>query len=117
MMRYLLRRLGHALLLLAGVSVLTFLFTALAPGTYFDEMRMNPQIEPETIAALRAQYGLDKPLPLRYASWLSSLVLGAMGFSFAYNIPVAPLLLVCPGNTLILTIPSTLLASAIALLL
>jgi len=115
MMRYLLRRLGHALLLLAGVSVLTFLFTALAPGTYFDEMRMNPQIAPETIAALRAQYGLDKPLPLRYASWLSSLVHGEMGFSFAYNSPVAPLLLVRAGNTLLLTITSTLLAWAIAL--
>jgi len=115
MMRYLLRRLGHALLLLAGVSVLTFLFTALAPGTYFDEMRMNPQIAPETIAALRAQYGLDKPLPLRYASWLSSLVHGEMGFSFAYNSPVAPLLLVRARNTLLLTITSTLLAWAIAL--
>jgi len=114
-MRYLLRRLGHALLLLAGVSVLTFLFTALAPGTYFDEMRMNPQIAPETIAALRAQYGLDKPLPLRYASWLSSLVHGEMGFSFAYNSPVAPLLLVRARNTLLLTITSTLLAWAIAL--
>ena len=114
-MRYLLRRLGHALLLLAGVSVLTFLFTALAPGTYFDEMRMNPQIAPETIAALRAQYGLDKPLPLRYVSWLSSLVHGEMGFSFAYNSPVAPLLLVRAGNTLLLTITSTLLAWAIAL--
>ncbi len=114
-MRYLFRRLGHALLLLAGVSVLTFLFTALAPGTYFDEMRMNPQIAPETIAALRAQYGLDKPLPLRYASWLSSLLHGEMGFSFAYNSPVAPLLLLRARNTLLLTITSTLLAWVVAL--
>ena len=114
-MRYLLRRIGHALLLLAGVSVLTFLFTAVAPGTYFDEMRMNPQIAPEAIAALRAQYGLDKPLPLRYESWLSSLLHGEMGFSFAYNSPVAPLLLVRARNTLFLTITSTLLAWAIAL--
>ncbi len=114
-MRYLLRRLSHALLLLAGVSVLTFLFTALAPGTYFDEMRMNPQIAPETIAALRAQYGLDKPLPLRYASWLSSLLHGEMGFSFAYNSPVAPLLLLRARNTLLLTITSTLLAWVVAL--
>ncbi len=114
-MRYLLRRLSHALLLLAGVSVLTFLFTALAPGTYFDEMRMNPQIAPETIAALRAQYGLDKPLPLRYVSWLSSLLHGEMGFSFAYNSPVAPLLLVRARNTLLLTITSTLLAWMVAL--
>jgi peptide/nickel transport system permease protein len=115
MMRYLLRRLGHALLLLAGVSVLTFLFTALAPGTYFDEMHMNPQIAPATIAALRAQYGLDKPLPLRYVSWLSSLLHGEMGFSFAYNSPVAPILLVRARNTLLLTITTTMLAWAIAL--
>src|SRR5438552_5007337 len=109
MMRYLLRRLGHALLLLAGVSVLTFLFTALAPGTYFDEMRMNPQIAPETIAALRAQYGFDKPLPLRYASWLSSLVRGEMGFYLDYNSHVEQLLLVRAGNTLLLTFNLTLL--------
>src|SRR5260370_10928118 len=115
MMHYLLRRLGHALFLLAGVSILAFLFTALAPGTYFDEMRLNPQIAPETVAALRAQYGFDKPLPLRYASWLKSVLHGEMGFSFAYNSPVAPLLLVRARNTLLLTITSTLLAWAIAL--
>jgi len=115
MMRYLLRRVGHALFLLAGVSMLAFLFTSLAPGTYFDEMRLNPQIAPETVAALRAQYGVDKPLPVRYLSWLSSALQGEMGFSFAYNSSVAPLLLVRARNTLVLTITSTLLAWAIAL--
>jgi peptide/nickel transport system permease protein len=115
MMRFLLRRFGHALFLLAGVSVLAFLFTSLAPGTYFDEMRLSPQIAPETVAALRAQYGVDKPLPVRYMSWLNSVLRGRMGFSFAYNSPVAPLLLVRARNTLVLTITSTLLAWAIAL--
>jgi peptide/nickel transport system permease protein len=115
MMGYLLRRFGHALFLLAGVSMLAFLFTSLAPGTYFDEMRLNPQIAPETVAALRAQYGVDKPLPVRYISWLSSVLHGEMGFSFAYNSPVAPLLLLRARNTLFLTITSTLLAWAIAL--
>jgi len=114
-MFYLLRRLGHALFLLAGVSVLSFLFTAFAPGTYFDEMRLNPQISPETVAALRAQYGLDKPLPSRYANWLGSLIHGEMGYSFAYNSPVAPILLLRARNTLLLTVTSTLLAWAIAL--
>ena len=114
-MRYLLSRFGHALFLLVGVSVLAFLFTSLAPGTYFDEMRLNPQIAPETVAALRAQYGVDKPLPVRYLSWLNSVLHGEMGFSFAYNSPVAPLLLVRARNTLVLTITSTLLAWAIAL--
>jgi peptide/nickel transport system permease protein len=115
MMRYLLRRLAHAFLLVIGVSVLAFLFTTLAPGNYFDEMRLNPQIAPETLAALRAQYQLDRPLPIRYVSWVKSVLHGQMGFSFAYNAPVAPLLLVRAKNTLLLTITATVLAWAIAL--
>src|SRR5258708_7393662 len=91
-MRYLFRRLLQATFLLIGVSILTFLFSALAPGNYFDEMRLNPQISPETVAALRAQYQLDRPLPVRYARWVNSLLHGELGYSFAYNSPVAPLL-------------------------
>jgi len=115
MMRYFLRRLGHAFLLIIGVSLLAFLFTTLAPGNYLDEMRLNPQISPETLVALRAQYQLDRPLPIRYLSWLNSVFHGQMGYSFAYNTPVAPLLLVRAKNTLLLTITATLLAWVIAL--
>ena len=114
-MRYFLRRSAHALLLVIGVSMLTFLFTTLAPGNYFDEMRLNPQIAPETVAALRAQYQIDRPLPARYLSWLSSALHGEMGFSFAYNTAVAPILLARARNTLLLTITATLLAWGIAL--
>jgi peptide/nickel transport system permease protein len=114
-MRYLLRRSAHALFLVIGVSILTFLFTTLAPGNYFDEMRLNPQIAPETVAALRAQYQLDRPLPVRYASWLNSVVHGQMGYSFAYNSPVAPLLFARARNTLLLAITATVLAWGIAL--
>jgi peptide/nickel transport system permease protein len=115
MMRYLLRRLAHAFLLVVSVSILAFLFTTLAPGNYFDEIRLNPQIAPETMVALRAQYQLDRPLPIRYASWLNSVLHGEMGYSFAYNTPVVPLLLVRAKNTLLLTITATLIAWAIAL--
>lgn len=114
-MRFFLRRLSHAFFLLVGVSMLAFLFTILAPGNYFDEMQLNPQIAPETVAALRAQYQLDRPLPVRYASWLNSVLHGQMGYSFAYNSPVAPLLLVRARNTLLLTITATLIAWGIAL--
>lgn len=114
-MRYLARRITHAVFLLLGVSVLTFIFTTLAPGNYADEMRLNPQISPETLAALRAQYDLDRPLPLRYARWLSSVARGQMGFSFAYNSPLAPLLWVRARNTLLLTLTATFLAWALAL--
>lgn len=114
-MRYFFRRSAHALVLLIGVSMLAFLFTTLAPGNYFDEMRLNPQISPETVAALRAQYHIDRPLPVRYLSWLNSVVRGEMGFSFAYNSAVAPILLGRARNTLLLTITATLLAWGIAL--
>ena len=114
-MRYLLRRALHAVFLLFGVSLLTFLFSALTPGNYFDEMRLNPQISPETVAALRTQYQLDRPLPVRYAHWLISVAHGQLGFSFAYNTPVAPLLWVRARNTLLLTITATLLAWLLAL--
>jgi peptide/nickel transport system permease protein len=78
-------------------------------------MRLNPQISPETVAALRAQYQLDRPLPVRYAHWLNALAHGQMGFSFAYNSPVAPLLWARARNTLLLTVTATLLAWLLAL--
>jgi peptide/nickel transport system permease protein len=116
-MRYFLRRAAHAGLLLFGVSLLTFLFTALAPGNYFDEMRLNPQISPETVAALRAQYGVDRPPAVRYAQWVTSLLHGDLGFSFAYGAPVAPLLWERARNTLFLAVTSLILSWGLALLL
>lgn len=114
-MRYFLRRLMQASFLLLGASILTFLFSALAPGNYLDEMRMNPQISADTVTSLRAQYQLDRPSPIRYIRWVSSTVHGELGFSFAYNSPVAPLLWVRAWNTLLLTLTATLLAWVIAL--
>jgi peptide/nickel transport system permease protein len=113
-MRYLGRRLLHALFLLLGVSLLSFLFTELAPGDYLAEMRLNPQISPETLAGLRSQYGLDRPLPSRYVYWAKSVFKGEFGFSFAYNTPVAPLLWARARNTLLLTALATLLAWMLA---
>lgn len=115
MTRYIARRLLHAAFLLLGVSLLTFVFLQLAPGSFFDEMRLNPQISPETVAALRAQYGLERPLPVRYARWLGSVMRGELGFSFAYNSPAAPLLWVRARNTLLLTATATLLAWLLAI--
>lgn len=112
---FLLRRVVHAFVLLLGVSTLTFLFTSLAPGNYFDEMRLNPQIAPQTLAALRAQYQLDRPLAVRYVGWANSLAHGRLGFSFSYDSPVGPLLWVRARNTLLLTIIATILAWGLAL--
>jgi len=97
-----------------GVSVLSFTFIALAPGDFRDEMKLDPRISRETVDALRDRYGLDQPLPLKYGHWLQSVVRGELGFSFAYNSPVAALLWPRARNTLLLTIPATLAAWVIA---
>lgn len=114
-MSYLLRRLVRAILLLLGVSALCFVFTEMAPGSFFDEMRLNPQISPETIAGLRAQYGLDQPLAVRYGRWMKSALHADLGYSIAYNAPVAPLLLSRAKNTLLLSGTALLLTWIISL--
>ncbi len=113
-MRYFLRRIVHGAFLLVGVSILSFVLMELAPGDFFAEMRLNPQLSAETLAGLRQQYGLDQPLPVRYLHWVQSVARGEFGFSFAYNTPVAPLLWSRAGNTLLLTIPAALFAWLIA---
>jgi peptide/nickel transport system permease protein len=105
----------HGVLLLIAASILCFAFGALAPGDFFDEMKLNPQISQATIAALRSQYGIDQPIPLRYASWVKSVLRGEWGYSFAYNCPVRSLLMARARNTLLLTTAATFLAWLIAL--
>jgi len=113
--RFLLKRLAHAAVLLIGVSVLSFLLLQMAPGDFFDAMKLDPQISPQTLAHLRAQFGLDQSLPVRYVRWLQSTLRGDCGYSFAYGTPVAPLLRVRARNTFLLAAASTLLAWLIAL--
>lgn len=107
-MSYLRRRFIRAVLVLAGVSALCFVFSQLAPGNFFDEMRLNPQISPQTIAALNSRYGLDQPVLLRYTRWIHAVAHGDLGYSIAYNLPVTGLLWTRAKNTLLLTVPAML---------
>ena len=87
-MRYLARRLVHAVVVLLGVSILSFLLAEASPGSAFDELMLDPRVSPATMAALRDRYGLDRPLPEKYGHWLSSMARGDLGFSVAHNSPV-----------------------------
>ena len=94
--------------------MLSFVLVELAPGDYFAEMRLDPRISEATVRALRARYGLDRPLPERYLRWVASLARGEMGYSFAYGQPVGPLLWPRVRNTLLLTGTATGLAWMLA---
>jgi peptide/nickel transport system permease protein len=114
-MRYLIRRVAHIALLLAGVSFLSFLLTQLTPGDFVDSLRFDAQLPPDAVAALRSRYGLDQPLVLRYVSWLNSAVHGNLGFSFAYNSPVSALLRPRVINSLVLNLVANAIAWSLAL--
>jgi peptide/nickel transport system permease protein len=114
-MRYIGRRLLHAILLLLAVSFFSFVLLQLAPGDFFDAMRLNPQISQRTVDTIRSEYGLDQPLPIRYERWLRSMLKGNLGYSLASDSPVAPLLRVRARNTLLLSGTATLLAWLLAL--
>jgi peptide/nickel transport system permease protein len=112
--RYLLRRLFHVIFLLAGISVVSFVFLELAPGDFLGEAKLNQQLSATTLAALREQYGLNKSLPQKYTYWLGSVAKGEFGVSFAYNLPVSTLLWPRARKTLELTLISLVLSWLIA---
>lgn len=114
-MRYLARRLIHAILLLIAISTLSFMLLQWAPGDFFDAMRLDPRISAQTIEGRRSQFGMNQSFAARYLSWTRSLLRGNMGYSFSYDAPVAPLLWSRAKNTLLLAGISALLAWMIAI--
>ena len=93
MSKYLIRRLLIALPVLAGISLVLFVILAMAPGDPFEELATNPNVPAEVRANLRAQFGLDDPIPIRYARWFTSMLRGDWGFSFVSRIDVVALIL------------------------
>lgn len=84
-LRYLLQRLGTLLLVLFGVSVLSFAIMPLVPGSPA-RVRLGVQATPQAVAALERQLGLDRPLPVQYWDWLSGIVTrGDFGRSLITN--------------------------------
>ena len=112
---YLLRRLLIALPSLLGISLILFVLLALAPGDPFGELASNPNIPPEVREALRAKFGIDDPIFVRYLHWLAAMLHGDWGFSFASRIDVDRLILQRIPTTLYVVGSSQLLALAVAL--
>ncbi|MBW8855559.1 MAG: ABC transporter permease, partial [Bradyrhizobium sp.] len=93
MSQYVLRRLLIAIPSLLGISLVLFVVLALAPGDPFSELATNPNVPPEVALALRAKFGLDDPIYLRYLHWLSAMAHGDWGFSFVSRMNVDQLIL------------------------
>jgi len=100
---------------LLGISLVLFTVLALAPGDPFGELASNPNVPPEVAAGLRAKFGLDDPVFLRYLRWVSAMLHGDWGFSFVSRIDVDTLIWQRLPATLLVIGSSQVLALLIAL--
>jgi peptide/nickel transport system permease protein len=98
-----------------GISVILFTVLALAPGDPFEELATNPNVPPEVRTMLRLKFGLDDPVYLRYFHWLSAMVHGDWGFSFASRIDVGTLIMQRLPTTLIIIGSAQVLALVVAI--
>ena len=114
--KQLISRLLQMLIVLIGISFLTFLLTYISPGDPVRNMYISMGMVPdeEVIAETRAQMGLDDPFFTQYFRWLGNCLKGDFGTSFSWNKPVVTLLATRIWPTLKLTLCSLVLMLVIA---
>lgn len=112
MLRYTIKRLTSLAASLAVASLVIFLVVEVAPGDPAAFM-LGINAQPETVAALRAELGLDVPKWQRYLDWVGGMLTGDFGTSYTYRTPVAEMI----GERLQVSLPLALYALALSTLL
>jgi peptide/nickel transport system permease protein len=118
---YLFRRLLYMVILLFAVSAFSFFLIDLPPGDYLTSYiaslrdTRGADIDPAEIEALKRQYGLDQPLYGRYFKWMSNMLQGDFGRSFAWNMPVAGMLRERMGITILTAVLTLIFTYAVAI--
>ena len=115
-LKLVLKRLGFGLLTLLVVSVLIFFAVELLPGDTAQAV-LGQGATPETVAALRAELGLDRPAPIRYFDWLAGAVVGDFGISAVSKEPVIDAIGDRFINTLFLATYAAVIAVPVAIIL
>ena len=113
-MNYLLKRVLAGLATMLAVSFFTFAAFSLISGDTATAM-LGTSATPERLAALRAELGLDRPLPVRYGAWLAGFFTGDLGVSTSYSQPVRDLLAPKIALTLGLSLVSFALITAVSI--
>ncbi len=109
---FFLKRLIGLIAALLAASVLIFVVLDVLPGNAAEVM-LGESATPEAVQALSHKLGLDRPAPLRYASWVRGVLVGDLGNSVAYDTPIAELL----GERLAVTVPLAVLAMTLTTVL
>ncbi len=116
---YFLKRFLELIPIFFAISMIIFVIMNSMPGDPLLQMRMqNPRVmtnDPERMRELREYYHLDDPLPVKYFTWLKSVMTGDLGYSSMYKTPVIDLITSRLPNTLILTVTAWLIGLVVAL--
>ncbi|HVE55103.1 MAG TPA: ABC transporter permease [Ramlibacter sp.] len=104
---FLFKRLITLIATLVGTSIVVFLVLEILPGNAA-QIIMGPDAAPEAVAELTRKLGLDQPAMQRYWDWISGMLRGDLGLSYAYSTPVGELVL----ERLALTVPLAVMAMA-----
>ncbi|GIK82466.1 MAG: ABC transporter permease [Xanthobacteraceae bacterium] len=118
MLAFVARRVAQAALVLLIMSFVIYGLMGLMPGDPLDIMMGSaPGMTPEVMAQLRALYGLDQPLLLRYWRWLAAALSGDLGYSRTHAVPVLQVLLPALWQTAKLMLASFAISVILALVL
>ena len=114
MTAFLIRRIGQAAAVVAGVMVLTFVLIHLEPGSAA-RAALGPHVTASQIAIFNSTYGLNEPLYRQFGTYLAQVARGNLGTSYALQQPVSTLIAQRLPRDLLLLGVSTALALLIAL--
>ena len=120
MIRYIIRRVLGMIPTLFVISIISFILIQLPPGdivtsTLKDLEQQGQQVSEERIAALRAMYHLDDPMPVQYLQWIGGFIQGNLGYSIRYQQPVNRLIWERLALTVIIAIASILFTWVLAI--
>lgn len=107
---FLIRRLAALIVTLLATAAVAFFLLEVIPGDPALDM-LGTEVREDTLAALRKQLGLDKPLWLRFFEWIGGFLTGDLGMSYRYRVPVADLI----ADPLLITLPLGLFAIVITI--
>ena len=114
MYNYVLRRIGFMTVTLFLVTLIAFAVTNILPGNVALVI-LGPNANPESIQALEAQLGLNRPLYVQYFDWVVGLLQGDMGESLRFGDPVVGLIAERLPRSLLLAVSATLVAVALSI--
>ena len=114
MIGYLIRRVLQALVVIIGVTIITFILLHMLPGNPVRAI-LGPRASKADVASLTRQLGLNKPLPVQYLLWLWNLAHFNLGFSYRQTATVSSLLAARIPNSLLLVGSSLVLALVLAI--